>query len=272
MAKKKIGIYTQLESNPNYKVEDLYLIVDKEGIVFSVKNKVKNEFVAFEHFVNTAENTGWHQLVAYLQNNSKLIQNVFGDIHFVWNAPKFIVTKKMTQADSVIYQQELSLVHGVNNDEELYVTPYDESLVILFSVPDALSTLLSRSFPTGKWHHYIEYVMNADANNDALIYLFENHFVLRLVKNGQTQLVKYCPMAGIDQNAYTILNACQQAGIVLDQTQLKVWGYQKEQHDFIEKIASVFGTYTIFNAPDQSVGANLNASYPQHIYSTYFIF
>jgi hypothetical protein len=77
MAKKKIGIYTDLVSTFNNKVEDLYLIVDKESIVFSVKNKISNEFVAFEHFVNTPDNIGWHQLIAYLQNNSKLTQAVF---------------------------------------------------------------------------------------------------------------------------------------------------------------------------------------------------
>ena len=40
-------------------------------------NKSLNEFVAFEHFVNSPDNIGWHQLIAYLQNNSKLIQNIF---------------------------------------------------------------------------------------------------------------------------------------------------------------------------------------------------
>ena len=56
MAKKKIGIYTSLDSTFNNKVEDLYLIVDRESIVFSVKNINRNEFVAFEHFENSADN------------------------------------------------------------------------------------------------------------------------------------------------------------------------------------------------------------------------
>jgi hypothetical protein len=79
MAKKNIGIYSNLESTSNHKVEDLYLVVDNNKIVFSVKNKKNNEFVAFEHFSNNQVNTGWHQLVAYLQNNSKLIHGIFGN-------------------------------------------------------------------------------------------------------------------------------------------------------------------------------------------------
>lgn len=272
MAKKKIGIYTELESTPNNKVEDLYLIVDKDSIVFSVKNSVKNEFVAFEHFVNSADNIGWHQLVAYLQNNSKLIQNTYGNIHFVWNHPRFILTQKRKQEDTLLYQQELSLVHGSNNEEELYITPYDNKSVILFSVPDALSTLLSRSFPTGKWHHYAEYVLGKPGSNHALVYLFENNFMVRLMKDASTLLAKYFPLEGNDQNAYQLLNTCNCAGIDLNKTQLIVWGYDQEQHEFIHKLGAMFQNCTLTHAPEAGVGSALNSNYPQPIYSTYFIF
>ncbi len=272
MAKQKIGIYTELESTPNNKVEDLYLIVDKDSIVFSVKNKVKNEFVAFEHFVNGSDNTGWHQLVAYLQNNSKLIQNTYGNIHFIWNHSRFILTQKRIQEDTLLYQQELSLVHGSNNEEELYITPYDENLVIVFSVPDALSTLLSRSFPTGKWHHFAEYVLATAGDNHAFVYLFDNNFVVRLLKDARTQMIKYFPLEGEDQNAYQLLNACNSAGIELNKTNLVVWGYHPAQYEFIPKLGALFQNYTIQQAPDTGVGSNLNNSYPQHTYSTYFIF
>ncbi len=272
MAKKKIGIYTELESTPNNKVEDLYLIVDKDSIVFSVKNKVKNEFVAFEHFVNSADNTGWHQLVAYLQNNSKLIQNTYGNVNFIWNHPRFILTQKRVQEDTLLYQQELSLVHGSNNEEELYITPYDQHLAIVFSVPDALSTLLSRSFPTGKWHHFAEYVLASAGDNDALVFLFENNFLVRLLKESRTQLIKYFSLEGDDQNAYQLLNACNNAGIELNKTNLVVWGYQPAQHEFLQKLGTLFQNYTIHQAPETGVGSNLNNSYPQHTYSTYFIF
>ena len=272
MAKKKIGIYTELESTPNNKVEDLYLIVDKDSIVFSVKNMVKNEFVAFEQFVNSADNAGWHQLVAYLQNNSKLIQHTYGNIYFVWNHPRCLLTQKRKQSDTLLYQQELSLVHGSNNEEELYLTPYDENWVIVFSVPDALSTLLSRSFPTGKWHHFVEFALSSNCDNHALVYLFENYFLVRLTKAGSTKMVKYFPLEGNDQNAYHLLNACNSAGIDLNTTQLSVWGYHQDQHEFIPKLGTFFKTCQIHQAPDAGVGSSLNAQSAQPIYSTYFIF
>jgi hypothetical protein len=272
MAKKNIGIYSNLESTSNNKVEDLYLIVDNNNIFFSVKHKKKNEFVAFEHFANNQDNTGWHQLVAYLQNNSKLIHGIYGNVIFVWNSARFILTNKLQKEDTLIYLEELNIVHGKSIEEELYLTPFDDKLIIAFTVPDALSTLLSRSFPTGKWHHYAEYVLANKAENEALIYLFDNNYFLHVVKEGKTQLVNYFPIEGVDQNCYQILNACSNAGLDTSLSKLKVWGHHKIQHDFINKIAPYFLVGEIVESPTTGIGASLHSNYPQNIYSTYFIF
>jgi len=272
MAKKKIGIYTELISTFNNKVEDLYLIVDKEGIVFSVKNKLSNQFVAFEHFVNNGENVGWHQLIAYLQNNSKLIQSIFDQIHFVWNNPRFIMTQKMNIQDTLLYQQEIDLVYGSVSDEELYLKPFGEDKMIVFSVPDALSTLLSRSFPLGKWHHYVEYTLTNSDENGVYLYLFENNYFLKLIKDCKTQLLNYYSLEGDDQNCYTILNACKN---VFDNTNLvdiKIIGVNQLQDSFINAVVPYFNTYELLANSKGEVAASLNKNYPNHIYATYFIF
>jgi hypothetical protein len=272
MAKKNIGIYSNLESTSNNKVEDLYLIVDNSNIVFSVKNKKKNEFVAFEHFSNNQDNTGWHQLVAYLQNNSKLIHGIYGNVFFIWNSPRFILTNKLQKEDTLIYLEELNMVHGKSSEEELYLTPFDDKLIIAFTVPDALSTLLSRSFPTGKWHHYSEYMLANTAQNEVLIYLFDDIYCVRLVKDGKTQLINYFQIEGVDQNCYHILNACSNTNIDINISKLKVWGYHSLQHEFINKVAPYFLSGEIVESPNTGIGASLNSNYPQNIYSTYFIF
>ena len=83
MANKKIGFYGKLESTANNKVENLYIVVNNTSIVFIVKNIVKNEFVSIEHFEQTEEATSWSPLLAYLQNNSSLIQNYYKNIFLV---------------------------------------------------------------------------------------------------------------------------------------------------------------------------------------------
>jgi hypothetical protein len=272
MAKKKIGIYTDLVSTFNNKVEDLYLIVDKESIVFSVKNKISNEFVAFEHFVNTPDNIGWHQLIAYLQNNSKLTQAVFENIYFIWNSPRFIMTKKMNIEDTLLYQQELDLVHGTSSEEELYLKAIDEDKMIVFSIPDALSTLLSRSFPTGKWHHYVEYTVSTEIENAAFLYLFENNYYLRLVIDGKSQLQNYYPIEGDDQNCYTILNACNNIFKSTNTIDIKIFGSNQLKDSFINSLVPYFNSFELIINNRGVVQTSLNKNYPNHIYATYFIF
>lgn len=272
MAKKKIGIYTDLVSTSNNKVEDLYLIVDANSIVFSVKNKLSDEFVAFEHFVNSPDNIGWHQLIAYLQNNSKLIQNIFDNIYFVWNSPRFILTKKLNQEDTLLYQQELNLVHGTSADEELYLNPSSDNKIVAFTVPDALSTLLSRSFPTGKWHHYIEYVLSFEVDKAALLFVFENNYCLRLVNNGQEQLLNFYPVEGDDQNCYTILNACENILLNTNTIDIKIWGVNNIQDTFINSLVPYFNSFELIINDKGNVQSSLNKNYPNHLYATYFIF
>jgi hypothetical protein len=272
MAKKKIGIYTDLVGTFNNKVEDLYLIVDRDSIVFTVKNIQTNQFVAFEHFVNSADNAGWHQLIAYLQNNSKLIQHVFANVHFVWNHSRYLVTKKLAKEDSLRYQQELDFVHGTSTEEELYFKNIEDDKMLVYSVPDALSTLLSRSFPTGKWHHYVEYVLAQSAKDAALLFLFENNYCLRLIKNGQNQLINNFTMEGDDQNCYSILNACSNILSNLTQTQLKVWGVTELQNSFVNALVPYFNNFEMVLDQIGDVQTTLNKNYPNHIYATYFIF
>ena len=110
------------------------------------------------------------------------------------------------------------------------------------------------------------------ANNEALIYLFDNDYCLRVVKEGKTQLVKYFPIEGVDQNCYQLLNTCSNTGLDTNSATLKVWGYNAIQHDFIHKIAPYFLVGEIVESPKSEIGNSLNMNYPQNIYSTYFIF
>lgn len=272
MAQKKIGIYGNLESTSNNKVEDLYLIVDGQSIVFAVKNSKSNEFVAFEYFVNSGDNQGWSQLIAYLQNNSKLIHAIYNNIHFVMNTPRVVLSNQHTNATNLHYQNELNLVHGSKVEEEVYTNEISSGMVLVYAVPDALSTLLTRSFPIGKWHHYSEYVINNLVNNGVYILLFEHEYCLCIREAGQIKLLNYHPIEGKDQNSYIVLNSCVGSNTNSNTSPLIVFGYNEEQHEFIKMVAPYFESLKIVKAPDVGLGSKLNAEYPNHTYSTYFIF
>lgn len=272
MATKKISIYSALESTPNQKVEDLYLIVDNSSIILSVKNKKTRHVVAIEHFENNSTETSWQELDSYLQNNSKLVAGIYGNIYFVLNSSKFILTNKLKKEDTLIYQDELNMIHDKINEEELYVTPYNDNLVIVFTVPDGLSTMLSRVFPSGKWHHYVAYILACETKSEVLIYLFENQFCIRITIDGKLQYINYFSLVNHDRNCYHILNACSNTNIKTNVASLKILGYDPVQHPFINKLATYFSVAEIVETPYDGIGVNLNVNYPQNIYSTYFIF
>ena len=149
MANKKIGFYGKLESTANNKVENLYIVVNNTSIVFVVKNIVKNEFVSIEHFEQTEEATSWSPLLAYLQNNSSLIQNYYKNIFLVINSNRLILSQTDTKDNLLSASHELELIHGHKFDEEIYTSSVGDKHFLIYGIADELSAILNRYFPSG---------------------------------------------------------------------------------------------------------------------------
>jgi len=272
MAQKKLSVYGNLVSTANNKVENLYIVVGEHSIVFVVKNRLDNEFVAIEHFVNHPEQTGWNQLIGFLQNNSTLIHSVFNKIYFVMNGPRMLLTMEQAQEDTLQYANELQLVYGAKNDEEIYTTPLDANHCLVYGVQDELSSLLTRTFPTGKWQHYASFLLQNTSTDEVQLVFFDTQLIVHIKQEGKTKLFNYFPLGGKDQNIYTVLNACIQAGVDTNSIDLKVIGQPKEHSNTIATLLPYFRSGTITSIADAGIGKALNKEIPDPIYAPYFIF
>ena len=269
---KKIGIYDVQESTANNKVEDLYLIVDEQSICFVVKNHVNGTFIAFEYFENTTDQNGWNQLLGYLQNNSKLIQSFYRQVQFVMNTKRILLTKSVSTGADTFYHNEFSLVVGTSMEEELQLQKIAHNQVLVYSVPDALSTLLTRSFPTGKWINYLSCLVASNHTDGVCITLFNDYFILLIIQNGKPHFVNYFYKSGDAQNQYLVLNACTQANIQPKDTDLNVIGYSADRDFWMQELANYFAGAHMQHTPNEGIGIKLNAEYPNHHYAPYFIF
>lgn len=272
MAKKKIGIYGVQESTANNKVEDLYLVVDEQSICFVVKNHTNGQYIAFEYFENTPDQHGWNQLLGYLQNNSTLIQSFYRQVHFVMNTKNTLLTKSVHAGAAAFYQNEYNLVFGTPMESELQVESLGQQQALVYSVPDALSTLLTRAFPTGKWTNYISRLVASNQADGVYIAVFDDYFMLLILQNGQPLFVNYFKKGGDDQNQYFVLNACIQANIQPKDSHLNVIGYSADRDLWMQELSNYFAGAQMQHAPNEGIGATLNADYPDHHYAPYFIF
>ena len=269
---KKIGIYGVQESTANNKVEDLYLIVDEQSICFVVKNHIKGEYIAFEYFESTPDNQGWNQLLGYLQNNSKLIQSFYRQVQFVMNTKRTLLTKAVNTGADAFYHNEFSLVVGTKMEEELQLQKIGQDQVLVYSVPDALSTLLTRSFPTGKWINYLSSLVSSNHSDGVCVTVFNDYFIVLIIQNGKPHFVNYFNRSSNEQNQYLVLNACVQANIQPKESNLNVIGYSPERDVWMQELANYFAGAHMQHAPDAGIGASLNTDYPNHHYAPYFIF
>jgi len=207
-----------------------------------------------------------------LQNNSKLIQSYYRQVQFVMNTKRTLLTKTVHTGADAFYHNEFSLVIGTKMEEELQLQKIGQDQVLVYSVPDALSTLLSRSFPTGKWINYLSSLISSNNTDGVCIAVFNEYFILLMIQNGKPHFVNYFNKSGDDQNLYLVLNACVQANIQPKDTQLNVIGYSAERDLWMQELASYFAGAHMQHAPEVGIGASLNADYPNHHYAPYFIF
>ena len=269
---KKIGIYGVQESTANNKVEDLYLIVDEQSICFVVKNHIDGAYIAFEYFENTTDQNGWNQLLGYLQNNSKLIQSFYRQVQFVMNTKRTVLTKSVSTGADAFYHNEFSLVVGTKMEEEIQLQKIGQDQVLVYSIPDALSTLLTRSFPTGKWVNYLSSLISSNHTDGVCVAVFNDYFIVLILQYGKPQFVNYFNRSSDEQNQYLVLNACVQANIQPKDSNLNVIGYSAERDVWMQELASYFASAQMQHAPETGIGASLNADYPNHHYAPYFIF
>jgi len=272
MSKKKLSVYGNLVITANNKVEHLYLVIGQNSIVFVVKNTLVNEFVAIEHFEGSDAQEGWSPLIGFLQNNSTLIHSVFNKIYFVLNGPRMLLTKEHAMEDNLQYTNELDLVFGKKQDEEIYTSLVDAKYNLVYSVPDALSALLSRTFPTGKWQHYAQFLIQNSGSSELHLTIFDQHLILHIKDQGQTKFLNYYTVAGKDQNIYTILNACIQVGMDTNLLHLKLSGCTAPSSNFVNALIPYFKSFEQTAIADNGIGLELNKAYPDYSYAPYFIF
>jgi hypothetical protein len=98
-------------------------------------------------------------------------------------------------------------------------------------------------------------------DNEVQVRIFEDCFIIYIVEKGITKLLNYFPLEAEDQNIYTILNSCINAGIDINKFLLIVWGYEVSKHNFITKIEPYFAAKQIIQIEKLP-----------NAYSSYFIF
>jgi hypothetical protein len=157
-------------------------------------------------------------------------------------------------------------------EEEIQLQKIGQDQVLVYSVPDALSTLLTRSFPTGKWINYLSSLISSNHTDGVCVAVFNDYFIVLILQNGKAQFVNYFNRSSDEQNQYLVLNACVQANIQPKDSNLNVIGYSAERDLWMQELASYFASAQMQHAPETGIGASLNADYPNHHYAPYFIF
>lgn len=272
MATKKIGIYGELISTANNKVEDLFVIVEEFAIHLLVKNSTRDGFVAFESFEMQGSNDTYQTLIAFVQSNSNLILSYYRRIKFVNNLSPVVLSKKVASNDPSIYNAEIQLLFGNVIDQEVVSNSINDNTEIIYTIPNALQTLLTTMFPSGKWVHYVQYFIENNNNAGVYVQVFEKVALCIIRDENNILLVKYIPSNNPSDIIYAIMQSTEQLDLKLYNLQVNITGLPENSISILRDFEKYTSSIQFISNTDEIVGSNLNKEDRQQFYRSYLIF
>lgn len=272
MATKKIGIYGELISTANNKVEDLFVIVEEFAIHLLVKNSTRDGFVAFESFEMQDSNDTYQTLLAFVQSNSKLILSYYRRIKFVNNLSPIVLSKKIASNDPSIYNAEIQLLFGNIIDQEVVSNAINDNTEIVYTIPNALQTLLTTMFPTGKWVHYVQYFIENNTNAGVYVQVFGKVALCVIRDENNILLVKYISSTNAADIMYAIMQNTEQLDVKLYNLPVAITGLQESSVSLISDFEKYTSTIQFITNTDEIVGSAFSKEDGQQFYRSYLIF
>ena len=272
MATKKLGIYGELISTANNKVEDLYVIVEAFAIHFLVKNTSKDSFVALESFEMNEQTDSYQSLIAFLQNKSNLILSYYRRVRFVNNQSPIVLSKKTTSEDPSIYNAEMQLLFGNVIDQEVVSNAINDNTDIVYTIPNALQTLLTTMFPTGKWVHYVQYFIEKNTQAGVYVQVFGNAALCIIRDENNILLAKYIASTNASDIIYTIMQSTEQMDLKLYDLQVVITGLDGHAETILNQFAKYTSSIQFIPNSDELVGSALKNEEAQQFYLSYLIF
>lgn len=272
MATKKIGIYGELTSTANNKVEDLFVIVEEQAIHFLIKNIHTDTFVAFESFEMSDPSEGYHSLIAFLQNHSNLILSYYRWVKFVNNLSPIVLTKNKTSEDPLVQNAEIDLLFGNSLEQEFVSNALNDNTDIMYTVPHTVQTLLSRMFPTGKWVHYFQYCIEKHIQAGICVHVFGAKTLFMLRDENNILLAKYIPTTESADILYSLLAIAEQLSIPLEKLSVYCAGLSENAKTYLQPLAHQVASLYFEDYSDAGLGAIMSKESNNHIYQSYLIF
>lgn len=251
----------------------LVIEVNNEGFSYAIKNEEQNMYVALavsEFEKGSEQKEHGHMLQDFIQNQS-LLNESFKKTFIMYSYPESVLIP-FTLYSSLENENVLNLVHGdIETDTTILTDLVTESGVYnAFRVPASIHNLLNQKFRGAEnIHQYSVLLKLPQPKGDMLnIIFYPNRILIKLNKNGHTELLNsYCYNTAEDVS-YILLNACNQFEI--KNIPVEIGGLIEKDSALYKEIYKYFEVINFATFPPDKNYVESISQNPAHYFSHIF--
>ncbi len=263
MVHKLIGFYGDLHEYTPQRNDQLAIEIGSHQIVCMVKNSSTGEIDAIELYQIDQSNTDWSDILFEVKQNSKILGPTYSDCFVFFNIEEALVLP-MTEMSATASADFLSLVYGTDDRADTKFDRINSTLptVTIYRIKKSLSELLDRNIVIFKIQHTYTNILNDVLNREELppvflkLIVYQNHFILVLLKNNQLQLIQSYTFHHADDILYFAISVANQSGASPLQTHLELSGMIDPLTNLLDQLKKTFGIVSLDIIANQSKPSN----------------
>lgn len=244
-----------------------------EGFSYILKDENKNsvEGMAVHHYDKSTPPVGFPIALQILFHKQRMLAQLFKKTVINYSLPESVLIP-FALYDSARNEDVLNLVHGDLHGNGIILTDKieEQKTYNLFRLRADMHEVIQSQFPNAEHSHQYSILLKKPAkeNNNLFVIFYARKIVVRLVKNGATQLINTFNYQTAEDVSYTLLNICRQFDV--PNIALTISGLLERKSALFKEIYKYFETIEMATLPDCQKYHEEILVYPSHYFSHIF--
>ena len=247
--------------------------ISNEGFSYAIKNTRQNTYVALAlfHFDKSAKSIDYGQVLQNTIQKQLLLSGNFKKVFIMYSFGESVLIP-VALYSSPENKNVLNLIHGdIENDVSILTDIIvDNGIYNTYRVPAPIFKVFKSKFPDAvNRHQYSVLLEQLPAKEDKLFIIFyPQKIVLKLDKNGRTELINSFYYNNAEDVSYILLNVCKQFEV--ENIPIEVSGLIEKDSALYKEIYKYFESVSFASLPAGSSYSEEITQHPSHYFSHIF--
>jgi hypothetical protein len=247
--------------------------ISYESFSFAIKNEDSNRYVAAAifQFENETNSNDYPKKLEELIDAKPLLSSAFKRVCIIYSFKESVLIP-FNLYSSLENENVINLIHG----DVAPATSIHTDLVAAkgvynaYRVPASFYQLLQSKFPGAESKHQYSALLNSPKTEGDMLFVifYPNRILVRLVKDGRTELINSFNYVSAEDVSYILLNTCKQFDV--SNIPLEIAGLIEKESNLFKEIYKYFEVINFTPLPRESNYSEEILQQPSHYFSHIF--